>query len=1191
DLAPATPPDDNTQPEVLNDRPKPPRHIQPPASILNKSGPAQLFGNQQKRNTAPPPRNSAMASAPVNTPADNRPEPETAGDALSDTASLPPEDVSPSRGQSPSTFELVPQKGHTRYVTAVDYARDGNFLVTCALDGTVRLWDTRNGIMIRVFDAPTTALRSVRFFDSDKKIVTVDDSGHITVFATATGELIHTSRLGYFSWATSIHPLKDGQHVIVSHKNEQVYKVNVLTGKSSLLFSPCTDKSKVRVNASVSPDETKMAVVCNDGEAKLYDLNSQQLIKRFQLPVKDEHRVVFLNDSKRVLLVLSAGFAYVNKNALHIWDTRQNKLSSSLHLAKDIRSVDVSRDGRLLALNINVNVSDAEVEIRDLDTWKRVAYIDKLVSGDVFVRFSPDSKKIVAPGDLSSFGIFDIESKNRIRQLSTEDSGGIERIAVNSADWKIATESGDGNVYLWNMSMASLERTFDAHVEYITSMAYSPDGKYISTTALTNPNETIKSSYTSNHFWDARTGREIASKIYQKESNRVSGFSPSGRYAVISGRHEVYIKDTESMATVSTIKHKNSVVRSVSFNDDETNVLLYTDYEKDAIYDVKTGKALREITLDRAHYGYYLSPNQLLLITDFGTIHIWDARQDKQIAVLANRDVNPDNQVLGNLILNQSKTKAIGFLKRDEIGIWELPSGRVIKRIKRPDENEVSVNFLPHENFIVTGDKYGALKMINLSTMQHISLIANGSEWIAYTDDGYFDASKDGGRLVAIVDGNSSYRIDQMAIKNNRPDLVFSKIGLGSPELIDHYRSLYQQRLRKMGIEEDALDSAFDTAPVVEIVSSQKNGDAAVIKFEISERILPLSRYNIYVNDVPLFGATGKPAGGRNRIFTETVQLTNGENKIEIGAINRSGIESLRPNIVVPHKKQTRGSLYYLGFGISNYQSSQLSLKYAAKDALDLETLFKSTKQKYNHVYSKVFTDAQVTPGAIKEAKGFFRDATVDDTAVLFVAGHGLYVTGKDHTYYYLTHNTDLARIEKTAAPFELLEDLLQGIAPRKKLFLLDTCQSGEEAGAVAQQTFSAAQSRGLISRGIRRKVLDNFGIPKDQYLYANRNRFIYNDIFRSSGAIVLSSSRGFELSYESDDLKNGLFTEQVLNALSSARADTDRDRQISTRELQVFVSQEVSSATLGLQNPVVDRDNLEIKFGFPLAKKIRDFK
>jgi uncharacterized caspase-like protein len=84
----------------------------------------------------------------------------------------------------------------------------------------------------------------------------------------------------------------------------------------------------------------------------------------------------------------------------------------------------------------------------------------------------------------------------------------------------------------------------------------------------------------------------------------------------------------------------------------------------------------------------------------------------------------------------------------------------------------------------------------------------------------------------------------------------------------------------------------------------------------------------------------------------------------------------------------------------------------------------------------------------------------------------------------------------------------------------------------------------------------------------------------------VLSSSRGAELSYESDALQNGVFTEEVIKALSSPQADKDKDRTVSTEELSDYVTREVAQKTGGLQHPGVDRDNLENIFALPVVRR-----
>lgn len=194
--------------------------------------------------------------------------------------------------------------------------------------------------------------------------------------------------------------------------------------------------------------------------------------------------------------------------------------------------------------------------------------------------------------------------------------------------------------------------------------------------------------------------------------------------------------------------------------------------------------------------------------------------------------------------------------------------------------------------------------------------------------------------------------------------------------------------------------------------------------------------------------------------------------------------------------------------------------------------------------------------------------------------------------YYFATHEVDPADLARTAAPFELVESLLQDIAPRRKLFLMDTCESGElDPGSPAGRHPLAP---GMQSRALVRQAATpgpQTAVTAAPAYLSDRDRYIYNDVERRSGAIVLSSSRGSEASYELDELHNGAFTEAVLRALVGASdADGDGDGKLSARELAAFVARDVSARTAGLQHPTVDRDNVDLgqTLALPLVPSAR---
>jgi hypothetical protein len=357
----------------------------------------------------------------------------------------------------------------------------------------------------------------------------------------------------------------------------------------------------------------------------------------------------------------------------------------------------------------------------------------------------------------------------------------------------------------------------------------------------------------------------------------------------------------------------------------------------------------------------------------------------------------------------------------------------------------------------------------------------------------------------------------------------------------------------------------------------------------VSDKKYELKNYNIYVNDVPLFGETGKEVSGSNAEIKERVELINGNNKIEISSTNETGAESYRHVINAYYNNSTKGNLYYLGFGVSRYKDSDLDLKYADKDAIDIANMLKGMKEEFKNIYTKVLLNEDVTIDNIIKAKKFLSDATVDDTFILFIAGHGVHDNDTSGTYYYLTHNTDIENLPKTASSFALIENLLYGIAPRKKIFFMDTCESGESDQDRESNYFIMADKQAINPRTsraftLKRKQMRKNISKRNRRFFVNRNRYIYNDLIRRSGAVVFSSSQGGEFSYESDEIGNGFFTSEIINAFSDPKADLDNNNMLSVDELQTYVSQQVSQKTKRLQNPTIDRDNIYQNIELPVA-------
>ncbi|MCB9745371.1 MAG: caspase family protein [Alphaproteobacteria bacterium] len=470
----------------------------------------------------------------------------------------------------------------------------------------------------------------------------------------------------------------------------------------------------------------------------------------------------------------------------------------------------------------------------------------------------------------------------------------------------------------------------------------------------------------------------------------------------------------------------------------------------------------------------------------------------------------------------------------------------------------------PDGRLLVLSGRDGVIRVHRPDTGDAVALLADGVDWIVATDDGWFDASRTGGRLLAVVDGETALPIDRYAATRNRPDLILELLGSGDPALIEHLRAVALQRLAGLG----APAEAFGEAPSLSLIEARVEGAEGVLRWSVRPGDAALGALTLRADGVTVARPALTEPEGELRL-----PLLPGPNHLELLAQDTAGVTSLPARVTLAGPPAPPGRLLVFTMGVSDYTDDRLDLAFAAKDARDLAEAL-SGVEGYAEVITRTWTDAEVTPEAFDALEALLRETRPEDSVVLFFAGHGTWSRGREPQYYYLPHGVKLRDIEGSAVPFERLEALLEPAPARRRLLLLDTCESGRrdpDAGPPPELPEGAsARAAPALERGGRaRRVGPPGGKP-------DRGRFIYHDIARGTGAVVFSSSRGDERSYERADLRNGVFTEHLLEGLAPEVADADRDGSLSFLELSAYVSASVAETTDGLQHPSVDWDNPE---------------
>jgi WD40 repeat protein len=457
----------------------------------------------------------------------------------------------------------------------------------------------------------------------------------------------------------------------------------------------------------------------------------------------------------------------------------------------------------------------------------------------------------------------------------------------------------------------------------------------------------------------------------------------------------------------------------------------------------------------------------------------------------------------------------------------------------------------------------------------------NLQDWILWCEDGYFCSSREGSKFIGYhinmgIENNARFfPFEQFDLKFNRPDIINNRLLVGDAQLNQSLYKAYQKRLRKMGVDEASLSSEIHLPNVsLNNHSSETSSPAYTIYVNGSDSKYKLDKLQIWINHVPLYGVKGMSLKNdqRKELKMELpIQLSEGKNLIQISVMNDKGAESLKEQIQVFYKpiSPSKSTLHLITIGASQYKNKEMNLKYASKDADDLQAYFSSNKLEFEKIISYSLTNEEVTRDAILKLKEQLKKSTVNDVIMIFVSGHGLLDENLD--YYLATYDVDFRKPASNGIAYDDFEQILDSIPARRKVLFLDACHSGEvdKEDMVLAKTSSVEtgdiQFRSFPGSGVKRIGLENsFEMMKQ----------LFSDLRKGNGTTVISSAGGAEYALEGDEWKNGVFTYCLLSGLKENKADLNKDGTIMLSEIQNYLMLQVTDMTKGKQRPTSRLEN-----------------
>jgi WD40 repeat protein len=404
---------------------------------------------------------------------------------------------------------------------------------------------------------------------------------------------------------------------------------------------------------------------------------------------------------------------------------------------------------------------------------------------------------------------------------------------------------------------------------------------------------------------------------------------------------------------------------------------------------------------------------------------------------------------------------------------------------------------------------------------------ADGTRWVLFTPDGFFDEADLGGQNLV------GFHVNQGA--NQQPEWVSFSQAFRLFHAPDVVRAALagntgpaQQALTAIGdlhdrlVHEPAITVTSACTPEGQACTPVALSSDAVTTLPDSvtslnlgltaqDRGLGVGALDIFVNGRNTGRQPAPTLAGGSAASTITVPLDPGANTVILRQYDggNSIYAESAPLLIgrAAPAPQAAGSLYVLAIGIDHFATPDLSLDLAVSDATSFSTLVsQAAAPLYANSHVTLLTDAQATRAGIMAAlDNIAAQAQPQDTFLFYIASHGG-VDADDNRFLLIPQDMhDLstwAAIESQAITEDSLVSELAKIRARDALLFIDTCYSGKFSAASLANVGQETGRYIIAAASSSQEALDSYNGHDGLVIYALRQAFSGNAPHDSQGVI-----------------------------------------------------------------------------------------
>ncbi len=1028
--------------------------------------------------------------------------------------------------------KLIIPKGHTNPVVALQPDKDGRYLYSTDGGQEITVWDISTREIVTFLDGHGSSTTSLSLSADGKHIATGDAAGTLILRNQADWKVNHVAELKSGILQVGFSPdskkaaalTQSGVLTVITANNGQTESIVEKSGVKITSFGWNKEgelalglaNGSVEVNGVLVATTAKAITgivsgkepnswIAVTGSGELFSISSGALLRQVKTPLP---RLISLVQNNDFFIVTGRGSA----TNFHIYSKETGaELTGKLSIPDDVSS----QDGVALGLQTSA------------------------VSGDSKLIYLPDYQGGIAAYDMATGAL-----SGRYSGLASK----VYSLAVNADGAQLAVGSGNG-VVLFDLTGASDPKRLKNITAPVIGLDFGTN-KYMLAGVQQNGLLTA---------WDTK----YDAVVYSRATDEKLTYP----YLMVTPDDETIIKKVDNGTGIFPVKtgKKPKVIKlKESFDQRLTadgKTLFLQDADNGIVsYETASFKKLSTTKIDGLQYFELSSDGRWIAAVvkkpdvRIQLIDRTSGKVAKEVKVPATKSItklqfDPTGQyllTLSNVVEKGSYTEDYG------ITFWDLQKGEEAFQLKGHTAAVSALAFANDGKVLFSSGFDGLIKCWSVAEKKELATLVplGKQEWAVVTPEGLFDASTEAVYQMHYAYGREPIALEQMKDKFYEPYLL--------PKLLGFHQEPIRQAPKLEG---------FNIYPEIKLAHPMQNDGKLGISLNDQGggigRIVILINGKEVINDArgqtnTTSGFASLDYGVENHPYIKKGSL----NKITVKAYNSDGYLSSPEKSVylIDEDKGNDGvapKVFGLVAGVSDYQGTDMDLKYAAKDA---EDFYKALKLSTEGRFGKENVNIQLLttlPGQqaptkknITEALERIKNtATSNDYLVVYLSGHGTTETGENGDFYYLTADASSMKVSDVSdkAAFTLssseIGQLVMQVPTIRQVLVIDACHSGQLAQNLTGSNFA------MSSEQVR--ALETL---KDR-----------------TGLYIIAGSAADAVSYEASAFDQGLLTYSLLYGMKGPALRDER--YIDIIDLFNFASKkvpELASEIGGVQKPEV---------------------